>query len=1058
MLDEIKNYISRVQEANTVFVLKGFSVSGFNQQIPDLETVLSNKVGWLMTIVQQNSKIISFDEFVCLYDMIISQFSKIYIIENPLFRNIFPIGVSISDEIIFALGEYFDEDSDNEIFITNLDEYTNIYSNFSIAPAGVSCCYNIADNHLSNPKIEIYSPHIEPVEITGEHVDKDSTKMNICDESDYFELIAQLLNTSDDFSISWDSYTMGRQMIEESLFKVNSYFLGRLRKVSFMQKDAVDNAEVKHVMENYWGYKEFRDIKIYDMDALAKKEKITYLISQGEIVGNLIQQAEKCLRGEDFRDIFVTAPTGAGKSLMFQLPAIYLAEKYNLVTLIISPLIGLMNDQVRSLEKIGYPYAKTINGDISPVVKQEILEDVKNGKCHILYLSPESLLARSDIESLIGTRRIGMLIVDEAHIVTTWGKQFRPDYWYLGDHVQKIFRAQVKKEQDAHGFVIATFTATAIYEGNEDMYHETLNSLHMNNPISYLGYVKRDNIQINVSEVEKKNKAEYELDKFDELIKIITSSLMRNKKTLIYFPTVALIGRFYDYCTSKSLRKYVSMYHGKLTPDEKDASFGGFYEGNRLIMLATKAFGMGIDIEDIAVVVHFAPTGNVCDYLQEIGRAAREKSIDGMAVYKHMSNDFKHINRLHGLSTIRKYQLVRVIEKILDLFNEDVRRTKGKQQKNRRELLIDTNNFAYIFESPLSQSDDSDLMSKVKTALLLIQKDYESRTGYSPFHMRPIPMFKNGYFEVSPLERKKISKLFKGSIKLAYEPLNICEIDLNKIWKQLYGSERNGISFPTFKYLLYTQNAKLDIVKDFKMKPAMEVQLTLSKEFEARYKVFISCIRKILTENARAGTFISLDELAIALKSVLGINSFQAEGIVNVVIAGIGIYQREFNKYPNSKMYKSREDSNTARIKYTFDSSIRNFFMWLDKGYKFILDSIVDDKIYVVSSGIRNTAKEISTILGILESASVLRFKSLGGSDSQIYMYLYTTKALISVRNRPEHYRNRLLELIEARHENSVKMLSYLFQSNFSSEEIWEHIENYFLGIIPEELDSGLEA
>ena len=127
---------------------------------------------------------------------------------------------------------------------------------------------------------------------------------------------------------------------------------------------------------------------------------------------------------------------------MFLIPAMYLAEQYNLVTLVISPLIGLMNDQVSNLEKQGYKCAKTINSDISQIEKEEIMEDIKEGKCHILYLSPESLLARSDISQIIGDRKIGMIVIDEAHIVTTWGKQFRPDYWYLGDYIKKLRKKQ----------------------------------------------------------------------------------------------------------------------------------------------------------------------------------------------------------------------------------------------------------------------------------------------------------------------------------------------------------------------------------------------------------------------------------------------------------------------------------------------------------------------------------------------------------------------------------------------------------------------------------------
>lgn len=89
-------------------------------------------------------------------------------------------------------------------------------------------------------------------------------------------------------------------------------------------------------------------------------------------------------------------------------------------------------------------------------------------------------------------------------------------------------------------------------------------------------------------------------------------------------------------------------------------------------MFATKAFGMGIDINDIELVVHFAPTGNVCDYVQEIGRAARRVDLRGEALYYYNPRDFKHINRLHGMSTIQKYQLIKVIEKVDDLYHQNM--------------------------------------------------------------------------------------------------------------------------------------------------------------------------------------------------------------------------------------------------------------------------------------------------------------------------------------------------------------------------------------------------
>jgi len=212
---------------------------------------------------------------------------------------------------------------------------------------------------------------------------------------------------------------------------------------------------------------------------------------------NFVNEVEKAIASKGHRDVFVTSPTGSGKSAMFQIPAIYLAEKYNLLTVIISPLIGLMNDQVNGLDLRGYKYSRTVNSNISPIIKEKIYEEIANGECHILYLSPESMLSKGDFLEAIGDRNIGLFVVDEAHIVTTWGKQFRPDYWFLGNHVSKLRKLQIGKS--GMSFVIATFTATAIFGGVEDMYHETVQSLNMVDPITYLGKIYRPDIKITIN-------------------------------------------------------------------------------------------------------------------------------------------------------------------------------------------------------------------------------------------------------------------------------------------------------------------------------------------------------------------------------------------------------------------------------------------------------------------------------------------------------------------------------------------------------------------------------
>lgn len=1047
MIKQIIEYVEKEKDTTgSIFVLKGFPITAFDEPIPNMGSIISNKLGRLLEITQREIKIITFEEFICLYDFLFAQFRKITIIENGLYLNLYPVGVQIPEPVSASLLAHFNEEVDSNTPIVNITEYCNIYSNYIEKDAGIGCCFNITENDLKHEKIIRITLGKESAEISYVTTLDDIDEMiNICDEMDYFSLVQKVQQSDLKIVADWQNYVYGKEIVEKKLRILSGSFenrvYGYISSIAYASKHC--DQSIYDLLEKYKGFTQFRQLIVYDMKDLEKKKKTTLRISQEDIICDIITEAENCQKNENFRDIFVTAPTGSGKSVMFQLPAIYLAANYNLLTIVVTPLIGLMNDQVQALRRDGYTKVQTINSDIPPVVKQDILEQVADGRCDLLYLSPESLLSRSDIEQLIGKRQIGMLVVDEAHIVTTWGKQFRPDYWYLGDHVQKLRNAQIKKYSKP--FIIATFTATAIYEGTEDMYHETLNSLHMIDPITYLGYVRRDNILIEVSEVEvKRNKVEYEMNKFDSLIDMIQTALMRSNKTLIYFPTVVLINRFYDYCYSKDLKDYITRYHGQMDADDKNQNFQAFLKGEKLVMLATKAFGMGIDISDIAIVSHFAPTGNVCDYMQEIGRAARDAHIQGHAIYKHMRNDFKHINKLHGLSAIRKYQLIEVIKKVLELYvNSRYGARGGNMRKKRNEMLVDTENFAYIFEGP--QADENDLINKVKTAMLLIQKDYENR-GFSPFYIRPIPMFAYGYFAITPLEQKRLTQRYKDAVKLVYHQKNVCEVNLRSIWETSY---ENYMSFPKFKFLLYTKSIELEFNRQYTISSAMSVEIYKCENYDAIFSHMAEGIKKLANLSIYQNRYLDESEMIDELMSICKVNRYRAESIISVFIASLDIYQKDYSQRMNTRMYKDRK-SQTDNVSYQFNNAIREYFSWLRKGYEYIDANTVDHKLYLVNDESPTQCKQMNTLLGILESMGVLHFKSIGGSSSQIYIYVNETKNMQMVRDKPQFYKNHLLDMINKRHEDSVKMLTYLFQNNFSSDIIWDHLENYFLGILPE--------
>jgi ATP-dependent DNA helicase RecQ len=1010
-----------------------------------LKRISENKFKYFGYVNCQSTPQLAYDQYLLIRDFVLLQYKFVLIFDNNIFFNQYPAGAWLDDYSVEKLVEHFDEEmSEDNIYEDSIQPFLEVYSNVLKVEDRLYFTYN---QFLSDSKEIVFNIHEDKIDLPVEDFVEGYQTVDILTETDYLRM-TQILD---------EAKVKNIQVIYENIGFSEELVLGKialLRKIySDIAIKVVHNPgntsteilpDTYDILKNYWGASEFRTINMYDLNEVKNGVRKVVHINQGEIITMLINQVEACRENRNYRDMFVTAPTGSGKSAIFQIPAIYIAEKYELFTLVISPLIGLMKDQVQGLISRNYPFARTINSDISPIVKQEIISEIAECKCHILYLSPESLMGKSDLVNIIGERTLGLLVIDEAHIVTTWGKQFRPDYWYLGDHISKLRKAQHKRANMQ--FVMATFTATAIYGGLENMYQETLQSLNMFDPITYLGYVKREDIEINVEKKALvKNRVEYELDKFTDLVGQIERALMLDKKALIYFPTVALIERFYTHCLAFGLADKVARYHGQMNATMKEENYQQYLTKEKAIMIATKAFGMGIDIDDIELVLHYAPTGNVCDYLQEIGRAARRTTLDGEAYYQFMSNDFQHINRLHGLSTIRKYQLIEVIEKIHNLHEENIKQDNRRGIKSKRNsMLVDAESFSHIFENPFFDHDDG--INKVKTALLLIQKDFERTMSFSPFYVKPIPLFETGYFMMNRTISDKINKSYNSCCQLEDKLKGIYSVNLKTIWEKKF---KQKYTFPQFKYLLYVKDSELD----FKFKHDLENALSINVNFENNYefefdKVFDS-LKNIMTTNARLGSFISIDEIVGQLVKGASISKYAAASMVEVLIVSINIFKKEFNQMIGGRIFSIKVLKNNT-VKYSFDNGISNYFRWLKGQFIKIREEIKDDTLYVVKSGKKDIFKEKLTALGVFESMGILNFKALGGSNSQLYIYVNQTKTLKEIINNPGRYNNRLLELVGQRHQLSVMMLTHLFDNDLPNESCWDIIEDYFLGKIPD--------
>lgn len=1037
---------------DAIVVLKGIPLSIVDDTVGriDLSNVVTNKLGYFMSIFGRR-RFLTYEEFLLLADFIVAQYKEVYILNNNIYMEQFPVEECFPAAVRTGLLTHFEESDEGETdsrFIGDIDEYISIFEGLKEYNGYLMGAYCTIPA-LRSPKVITVNVFENNREDLLYSADQSDDFVEIIEESDYINFVKLLFAEPDEIYVRISNYTGDANKLKDHIAVISHYWQ-EYTEVFILQAQELEDEysprdEYSEILSRFWGYPSFRNLPVYDMSALERGEKVVKQVSQESIIANLVEEVENCGEGKDFRDVFVTAPTGAGKSVMFQVPAIYLAEKYNLLTIVISPLIGLMNDQVKNLELKNYSFAKTINSDISPIIKQDIIEKVSDGQYHILYLSPETLLSRSDVEQLIGDRTIGMIVIDEAHIVTTWGKQFRPDYWYLGDHIRKLRKQQLKTK--GRSFVIGTFTATAIYHGLEDMYTETINSLHMLSPITYLGYVKRGDIDIVINRPQKQRgvRAEYELDKFEQIEAILHRALITNKKTLIYFPTVALIERCYEYFRSKRKVEHIAIYHGSLSKDAKQENYEKFLAKEKLVMLATKAFGMGIDINDIELVVHFAPTGNVCDYVQEIGRAARREDLRGEALYYYNPRDFKHINRLHGMSTIQKYQLIKVIEKVDELYHQNMQGGNRRDlTKKRNAMLLDAENFTYIFGSPISDEDNN--VNKVKTALLLIQKDFESKIGFSPITVRPIPMFSVGFFSIEPNIQQRLQRRYRNSVEEIDSNKHICRVLLSTIWEKDYKT----LSFPKFKYLLYTKDREnLDFVTKYPMSPALCVTVTYSDDYSSDFRNIWSALRGFIGQKVISGEHTAVSEIVDELSYSCGLSKYKAQTICEVVIASMDSYRKNFARTATPIVLERA--TNDGKIKYQFNVAVNSYFQWVESGLRKIETETNEGRLYIINDSGKQ-AKEYSVILGILESMGILTFEMIGGANSQLYIYINQIQALKNILNAPYNYHNRLLEAVAERHLISVKMLTYLYEGDFTNEDRWDLLENYFLGVIPEKV------
>ncbi|WP_053405831.1 RecQ family ATP-dependent DNA helicase [Persicobacter sp. CCB-QB2] len=311
------------------------------------------------------------------------------------------------------------------------------------------------------------------------------------------------------------------------------------------------------------------------------------------------------------QSLLAVFPTGGGKSITFQVPALMAGANERALTVVISPLQSLMKDQVDNLEKSGITVGVTINGLLDPIERAKSIERVADGSACLLYISPESLRSRT-IENLLLGRNISRFVIDEAHCFSSWGQDFRVDYLYIGDFIQKL--QQIKNLEAP--IAVSCFTATARQKVIEDIQQYFEDKLGLELELFTAG-TGRKNLHYQV----------FEKPEEEEKYQAVRDLLAEKKCPSIIY--VSRTRRAYELAERLSRDGFPALaYHGKMPAKEKTTHQNAFIAGEIPTIVATSAFGMGVDKKDVGMVIHYEISDSLENYVQEAGRAGRDQSME----------------------------------------------------------------------------------------------------------------------------------------------------------------------------------------------------------------------------------------------------------------------------------------------------------------------------------------------------------------------------------------------------------------------------------------------
>ncbi|WNI38913.1 ATP-dependent DNA helicase RecQ [Chryseobacterium sp. SG20098] len=507
-------------------------------------------------------------------------------------------------------------------------------------------------------------------------------------------------------------------------------------------------------LKYFWGYTDFRD-------------------SQEEIINAVINE----------KDTLVLLPTGAGKSLCYQLPAL-LKEG---TCLVVSPLLALMKDQVNQLKSRGIE-AEYLSSELDEYDAEAVYDRCKEGITKLLYVSPERLTNSQFIQNMEEIQ-LSFIAVDEAHCISEWGQDFRPSYQNI-----KGFRSNNPE------IPCLALTATA----TPKVLEEIKNKLELKNPFVFQKSFKRENIKIFTDEVS---------DKFQRVFDILKYS---NDSGIVYVRTrkeAELLAEF----LKKNQLKNVDYFHAGLTTKEKNVRQNLWNNSDNHVLISTNAFGMGIDKDNVRFVIHYSPAASLENYYQEIGRAGRDGK-DSFAFMLWNKQELLNFDQVLKNQTPNKAEFLKIISYLYSIFQV--------AEFELPEKTFQLNNLGIQNFTKLSKAKINNVLNFLHNQEIVYYNDYKSLSSLELFikadELDQLPQ-KDAYF---------IELLFR----------NISGITTHKVmFSEQQVSNKINISVPLIKerlkelqqknYLEYIDGA-LASIKFLKPRDERAVNSTYWKLFE----------------------------------------------------------------------------------------------------------------------------------------------------------------------------------------------------------------------------------